>query len=162
MRNLKFRLGRWEKTIIFEMIGTDTTFWAKLATVVPSGYYTATNGVRINYNTTASDISTFVATDVVTISNKQNITSALFASDTVRDTKQKSLAAALQEFVKYVNNNGTYTQICANCFNWHKPTPESWCRWIVEVYPDFSATTDKCIHFNQLYSADSMYEFYDI
>jgi hypothetical protein len=162
MRNLKFRLSRWEKTLIFEMRATDATFWAKLATVLPSGYYTATNGVRINYNITASDISTFVSTNTVTISTQQNITSALFASDTVRDTKHKLLAAALKEFVLYVNNNGSYTQICANCFNYHKPTPESWCRWIIEVSVNFNATTDKCIHFNELYSADEMYEFYDI
>lgn len=163
MRHIQFRISRWEKTLIFQMIGTDTTFWTSMTTLIPGGYYTASNGLRVNCNTTASNISTYTGTpSQITISNKFNVTSCAFSTDALRDAAYDIVVAALKELVIYVLNNGSLPQICINCFNYRKPTSEYWCYWIIQQNTAWNGSVDKCSHFNDLYSDEEHFEMYDI
>jgi len=144
------------------MINYDPTFWALISTVITVPPYTASNGIKIATSPTASDISNYIDTNTITISTANNVTEIIFASNTLRDAAYYAIVSALKEFVRYVKNNGTYTHVCMNCINYHVPNPQVWCRWIVEVAPNFNATIDNCSHFNQLYSLDAIQEFFDI
>lgn len=158
--NIKFKITRFVKAMAFQMLETDSTFWAKLATVVPTNSYTATNGTTVLIST-SSNISELVTNNRFTISQAQNLTTVTFANDTVRDTYFNKMLSAIHEFVVYVNNSGTLPQTCRYCFN-YLGTQAQFCRWIIEVESNWSIDVDKCANFNFFYDRGVVREIYTL
>jgi len=159
--NIKFKITRFVKAMAFQMLETDSTFWAKLATVVPTHTYTATNGTSVVISTSASNIAELFTNNRITISQTQNLTTVTFTTDIIRDTYFNKAISALHEFVVYVNNAGTLPQVCKYCFN-YVGSQTKFCNWVVEVNDNWSIDIDKCVNFSFFYDRGVIREVYTL
>lgn len=159
--NIKFKITRFVKAIAFQMLETDSTFWAKIAVVIPSLSYTATNGTTVLISPTASSITELKTNNRFTISQAVNLTTVTLLTDAERDTYFNKLLSAIHEFVVYINNNGTLPQVCKYCFN-YVGSQTKFCNWVVEVNSNWSIDVDKCANFGFFYDRGVVREVYTI
>lgn len=162
--NYKFKLTRFSKALVLQILEVDTDFWTDLTTLFTAPHattYTASNGVVISFAGTSS--ITNIASNALQLSNNiTNISTATFASDLLRDTAFEKAVAAIKELVHYVLNDGTLPHTCHYCFNFYNyDVDDHFCQWIEEPNEDWVIDTHYCANYNVVHAHQLKYEVYE-
>ncbi len=167
--NIKFHIGRWDKALMFQMMGVNSDFWTLVSTVIPTLSYTASNTMVIKFSTT-SDISRVKTNKEITIGNTTfNLTTINLTDNTERDYYFNLVVSALREMVIYVLNRGTLPHVCGGCINKLEETLQNmypkeprFCHWIKTVSSYWNPNTHSCSNYNVTAPDQLAFEVYEL
>lgn len=162
--HLKFKITRFTKGLVFQLLEFDAPFWADMLTHLTGGTtYTASNGLVITVGASTSSI-TNVITNAMTLGNGTlNMAPLTTITDVIRDAQYAKIVAALKELVLFVLNNGTLPHTCHYCFNFNNFDVDGhFCKWIDEVTDDWDIDVHFCTNFNVLHESQGVYEVFEL
>lgn len=161
--NLKFKISRFVKGVVFQLLEFDTAFWAKMLPLLTANAYTASNGLVITVGTSTSSIANVITNSMTLGNGTLNLAALVTDTDIIRDDQYAKIVAALKELVFFVLNNGTLPHVCHYCFNFNNyNVDDHFCKWVDEVTDDWDIDVHFCSRYNVLHDSQNFYEVFEL